>query len=650
MHESFVLSIVLGILALLLIANLSHFITKKIGFPYSIFLVIIGAALHTFGNGIGIFDQFTLTPELLFFVFLPPLLFESAFHIDFRKLKKDALSIVTFATLGVVLTALIIATGINLLLGIPIWVSLLFASIIASTDPIAVIAIFKELGAPKRLLQMVDAESMLNDGTSIILSKVILSVMSVGFAGDNLIWTGPNFVFVFAGGIAFGGLMALLGTFIIKKVKNEMLIEMTTTVVVAYISFIVAEEFLGVSGVVSTVAAGMVTGNFGREKFSAQVKRFITEVWEYLSFIANSLVFLLVGITFGLELLITNYPAIIAAFVCVLVGRAVSVYTVGFFHNTIFSDNTIPGTWLHILNWGGLRGSLPIAIVLSLPENIAYRPELLNLTVGVVLLSLVVNGLTIKPLIKILKVDEPSLMEKAQSEITKTLLLSRSRKHIGGLKELGEISHYSDQKVDETYRKKLESVFTGLKTIGKHDRESVKRAMYQMAFQIEREVFIRLYEKGVITERILSKLKAKLDEGLDLIEAGIYPEEFSKNKVMKALSAKSKKGFSLKELFLYRKAREFANLEVLEEFAIFTDIPVLQDVYQELTTTYDKLIEKNRKMCNDLVSGDPDKIQQYEADLCYSEFAAMEASLLYDLEEKGQISKRTINVLHKAVR
>jgi CPA1 family monovalent cation:H+ antiporter len=632
-----------------LVANISQFVSKKVGFPYSILLVLTGALLHLGRDVITVFKDFALTPELLFFIFLPPLLFESAFHLDFRKLKKDALVISVFATAGVVLTALVVGLGLYSTLGIPFWISLLFAAIISSTDPIAVIAIFKDIGVPKRLLQMLDTESMLNDGTSIIFSKIILSILSVGFAGESLIWTGANFIYVVLGAVFFGGLVAILATYFIKRLKNEMLIEVTITLLVAFTTFIVAEEFLQVSGVVATVASGIFLGNIGIQKFSPRVKHFVTEFWEYVAFIANSFVFLLVGLTFGFELVFTNYTSIIIAYLLVLAGRAFSIYSLSIIYNKFAPENKIPATWMHVLNWGGLRGALPIAVVLALPENVAYKAELLTITVGVVILSLVINGLSIKLLLRFLKVDEPSLLEKAQSEIAKTMLLSRSRKHINLLNQIGEISSDSDKKFDITYQKKINSIFSGIKEFSPEQKECNKQAIYHMAFQIEKEVFIKLYEKGVLTEKILNKLKEKLEEGLDLIESGIYPEEFSKNKVMKALSEKSKKGFSLKELFLYRKAREFANLEVIQELSVFADIPVLKDLHAEIISTYNKLISKNRKMCNDLVSGDPEKIQQYEQDLCYTEFLAMEENLFHNLQNQGKLSLAVTKILHKAI-
>jgi len=649
MHESPISALIIGVIGLLLIANISHFVSKKISFPYSILLLLTGAVLHLAKDTLVIFKDFSLTPELLFFVFLPPLLFESAFHLDFRKLKKDALIISVFASFGVVIAAIVAGFGLYWTLGIPFWISLLFAAIISSTDPIAVITIFKDLGVPKRLLQMLDAESMLNDGTSIIFSKIILSILSVGFAGESFIWSGANFLYVVVVAIIFGGLTALLASKIIKKLQDEMLIEVTITLLVAFTTFIVSEQFLKVSGVVATVSAGIFLGNMGIHKFSPRIKHFVSEFWAYMAFLSNSFVFLLVGLTFGFDLLATNYPTIILAYLLVLAGRAISIYSLALLYNKFFPENQIPTSWMHILNWGGLRGALPIAVVLALPDTIEFKPELLNITVGVVILSLLINGLTIKFLIRFLKIDQPSLLEQAQFEVAKTMMLSHSRKHINLLKEIGEISTKSDKKIHETYQQKLGAVFSGVKKLSTEQREATKQAMYHMAFHIEKEVFIKLYEKGVLSEKILTKLKEKLEEGLDLIEAGIYPEEFSKNKIMKALSENSKKGFNLKELFLYRKAREFGNLEVINQMSVFAEIPILKDLHDEIIATYNKLITKNRKMCDDLVSGDPHKIQQYEHDLCYTEFLAMEKNLFHDLQHHGKLSLAASRILHKAI-
>ena len=645
MYDSLVLTIVLSVITLLFIANISHFITKKTGLPYSIFLVLIGAVLHTFKADFPAFQDTALTPELLFFVFLPPLLFESAFHLNLRKLKKDAFIIITLATAGVVITSFVVAVLVNQWLGIPIWISLLLASVLSSTDPIAVIAIFKELGAPKRLLHLVEAESMLNDGTSIIFSKIILSILSVGFVGEDLVWNGANFIFVVFGAVVFGVIVAFVSSWVIYNLKNEMLMEVTVTLLAAFGSFLIAEEFLRVSGVIATVTTGVFLGNFGREKFSIQIKSFVKEIWEYLAFLANSLVFLLVGITFGFELLFANPLRIIVVFLAVLIGRSAGVYILSFIHNQFFVDNQIPVSWMHVLNWGGLRGSLPLAIVLSLPEDLAYRAELLNLTVGVVLMYLLVNGLTIKPLIHWLKIDQLSSLEKAKAEISKTLLLIQSKIHIDELKALGEIPDALDTKVYKAYQDKLESSYHDLESLGKFQRECLKKALYQMAFQTERDVFTNLYEKRVISEKILRKLQEKLDEGLDLIESGIYPEEFQKSKIMKYISSKSKKDFRLRDLFLYRKAREVANLKVLQKFGVLSEVKVLGNVYSEFRATYQKLLDKNQLVCRRLIKNYPDEIKKYEWDICNREVLAMEEDILHDLHNQGVVNTNSINIL-----
>lgn len=650
-HSSLLLT-VLGIVFFLVIANFSHFLSKKFDFPYTILLVIIGVFLHAFRNQIIFIHDLSLTPGLLFYIFLPLLLFESSFNIDFRRLKKDWTLVSALAIFGVVITSLIIGFTLQYLLNIPIWISLIFGAIISSTDPIAVIAIFKETAAPKRLIQLVESESMFNDGTSVMLAKLILSFLSFGFATAQIASGVQNFFWVLIGSIVFGSILAYSASVLIRELKNEMFIEVTFTFIVAYLSFLIAESVLELSGIISTVASGIILGNIGRNRFSPEVKKIVLKLWEYIAFIANSFVFLLVGITFGLGTLFQDFNQVLIAFIVVNLSRALVVYPISeIFNKSRKSDlEKIPRSWMHLIFWGGLRGALPLAMIISLESQLPsdYYEFLSRLTVGTVLLTLIINGLTIKPLVKLLKVSNPTMIEQIQFNLAHTLLLKLSRKHIKKLQKVGEISLDSDMNLESKYLQKLKLLFHNFGN-SPEEKLTIKKAFYQMAFQVEREVFNKLQEKGVITEKILSKLKEKLDEGLDLIESGIFPQEFSEHKIMKVLSKKSKKSFNLKELFLYRKAREFANLEVIDNFTVFCEVPELKQYSDELLKTYRLLIKKNRKMCKDILSGNPEKIKQYEQDLCYSEFLAMEEKLLQDLHHRGAISESGLKVLGKAI-
>lgn len=638
---------------LLLLANLVLFVSKKVKLPYAILLFIIGLIA---GN-VRFFPQVEslgITKDLLFFIFLPPLLYESAFNINFRRFQKDFGVITMLASVGVILSSFVVGFLASTILGIPIFVALIFAAIISSTDPIAVISIFKELGLKKRLIQMIDSESMFNDGTSAIFLDIILTFGTIGLAAGTL-WEGiGGFVYVVVGGISVGILSGFLASAIIGQIKNDFLIEVTMTIVTAYLSFIIAEEVFDVSGIVSTVVTGIMVGNYGRDSFSPQVKLILKDLWEYIAFIANSFVFLLIGISLKLDIVLDHLDKILILYLIVIFSRAVSVYLIGFLHNQFSTkDKFIPNSWLHILNWGGLRGALPVALALGLTSEIGENPflnaesiEIIYInTIGVVLLSLLVNGLTLKPLIRFLKVNRATTKDSIELLLMKGYVLNRGIRRIKNLEKIGHITDQNRnlmRKFEGSFKKVIKQV---KKTFEESPRD-VEAVLYQHAFNIEKHVFIRLYEKHTITKKILNVLEEKILEGMDLIESGIFPEDFYLySKKMLALSQKNNKGFNLQEKYLFRKAREYGNLEVLEELEVFENIPSLRPCIQKVTNAYYRFHTKNHNLCVQMEEDNPKVIEEFKRDIYFAEFVATEEDVIDRLHHEGKISMTTVNEL-----
>ncbi len=653
---------VISISFLLLLANLILFLSKKVKLPFAVLLVLVGASLYPLRQQGGLFSlqDINLTPELLFFVFLPALLFESSFNIDFRKLSKDIDIVILLATAGVLISTIITGFLVSNFINLPLPIAFLFAAVISSTDPIAVISIFKELGIPKRLIQLVDSESMLNDGTSLILSKFVSSSLAIGIAGGSLVtdlMSGiESFFYVIIVSVGLGVFVGVVTAKVIEKIKNEFLIEVSITLAVSYLTFIVSEEFLGSSGIISTVLTGVILGNYGRDKFSPKVKHLLKEIWEYISFVANSLVFILVGATYGIRFLIDYWPQIILASIAVYIGRAVAVYSMGWLHNTINKEKSLPLSWIHILWWGGMRGALPIAVISYLTKGIdndsgilvAFENDLLFTTVGVVFFSLVVSGLTMRPLIRLLKVDKPKPQETIERLLIKALVLNKAIKRIKHLEKLGEISG-SHRFLDKKFLLDFRRTTRNLRSAFEDDPILFQKTTFTYAFHIEREVFIKLREKNIIPSKILRRLENKLLHGIDLIDKGIFPRDFAKTKSMQKIAFNSRKNLSLEEVYLYRKAREFANLEVLSQLESFIEIPVLEPCMANIAENYREFYEKNKRICKALEEKNASEIVQFEEHLCYNEFLATEEDVLNEMEVNGKVSKAVLTELQQSL-
>jgi Na+:H+ antiporter len=387
---------------LLVVAIFVAIIARRIHLPYTVGLVLTGVVLALARIDSGV----VLTHEIVFDGILPPLLFEAALCIRWSELRRDALPVLTLATLGVVISALVVAIGTAILLGWPISSALVFGVLIAATDPVAVVAMFKDTGVKGRLRLLVESESLLNDGVAAVLFALVLASAQAAAGESTTALQVAEALVLTAGGGTLVGLVCGAVAIALAGRTTDHLVETTLTLVAAYGSFLLAEQ-LHVSGVLATVAAGLLMGNFGvlhgreHDVSSFEDREFVMAFWEFAAFIANSLIFLLIGMTVaGIPFTGLGTAALAIIVVLVLLGRALSVYPLCLLFVT--SRWAIPIPAQHILWWGGLRGALALALALVLPPSLPLRNEIVIATFGTVAFSVVVQGLTMSPFLRIL--------------------------------------------------------------------------------------------------------------------------------------------------------------------------------------------------------------------------------------------------------
>lgn len=400
------------VLLLLLIGCVVGMSARRYRLPYTLALVVAGIALGFVGPEQ--LQAFELSADVLFTFLLPALLFEAALHVNLAEFRRDAWVIGTLAVVGVAIAAA--ATGALTYLGLATtglrpgfgWgEAFLFGSVIAATDPISVLALFRELGVGRRLYMLVEGESLLNDGVAVVLFLIVAAVLGIEIGhgghqphlegtGDIAVYAIRTFGWMAGGGVLIGTVIGGLSASFMRTVDDH-LVEITITTVVAYGSFLIAEE-LHCSGVLSTVVAGVVTGSFGtRYGMSTRTRLAVENFWTYAAFVANTLVFLLLGVELQIEAFIADGLPIVIAFVATLVGRAVVIYPV--IAASQRTDHPVPMDWAHVLWWGGLRGSLSMVLVLGLPYAFPARDLLVHLVFGVVSASLFLQGLTVSGLL-----------------------------------------------------------------------------------------------------------------------------------------------------------------------------------------------------------------------------------------------------------
>jgi CPA1 family monovalent cation:H+ antiporter len=369
--------------------------------PYTVALVVAGLTLGT----LHAVEAPHLTRELVFALFLPGLVFEAAFHLRYQDVRRDAVPVIALAIPGVgivlTVTAAALVAGsrtLGMTDGLGWRQALVFGSLIAATDPIAVVALFRSLGAPPRLTMLMEAESLLNDGTAIVCFGLVLAATAGAPIGAATLLL--RFGLVVGVGAAVGGVMGY-GLCQLSRRIDDPMVEITLTMLAAYGSFALAEQ-LGGSGVIATVVAGLLCGNYGVSvAMSAATRTAVTSFWAYAAFLLNSVVFLLIGFEVRLSALAAVWPIILLAAGAVLIARVIVI--AGTAASVSRSAHRIDAAWIAPLTWGGLRGALSMVLALSLPADFPRRELIVTMTFGVVIVSIIVQGTTMAPLLRRLR-------------------------------------------------------------------------------------------------------------------------------------------------------------------------------------------------------------------------------------------------------
>ena len=378
------------IIELLLIASLVAIAVRRLHIPYTVALVVVGLLLTAQST-----VKLELTPELILAFFVPPLVFEAAFHLNISELRRNLTTILILAVPGVLITSLIVGGLLSAGTVLSLPVAMVFGALIAATDPVAVVALFRLLGVPKQLSVLVEGESLLNDGTALVLFNLMVAVVLTG--KFDLLSSVAEFFKVATGGVVLGLVLGWIISRLIARI-DDYLIEITLTTVLAFGSYLIAEQ-LHFSGVLAVVAAGLITGRMGPQGMSPTTRIVLYNFWEYVTFLVNSLVFLLIGLEVDIRALIGAWQPILWAIGAVLLARLIVVYGLSWL--TARFTEPISRRWRLIMFWGGLRGALSLALALSLP--LAFGPErdlLRTMAFGVALFTLLIQATSMSALVR----------------------------------------------------------------------------------------------------------------------------------------------------------------------------------------------------------------------------------------------------------
>jgi monovalent cation:H+ antiporter, CPA1 family len=385
------IELLVGLLAL---AAFVAIVARPLRLPYTVALVVAGLLVGVAASAAG-YPAVHVPPELVLLVLLPGLVFEAAYRLRIAELRRWFGGLALLAIPGVVISAAVVAVVLNVATGLRLDLAFIVGAMVSATDPAAVVATFKRVRVPPALSTMVDGESLLNDGTGLVLFAIAIQAVSAPIGPGQAILTFAATVAISVGiGLATGFIAAR-----VMSLVDDHLIELTISVVLAYGSYLLADQ-VHLSGVIATVSAAIVLGNVGPGRTMSEAGGdAIDTVWEFLAYLLTAVVFLLVGLSIPPVQLVHSIGPIAWGIVGILIGRALVVYILlgGASRLTIRPGlaESIPAGWLHVLFWAGLRGAVAVAMALALPADLPQRDLLQEITFGVVLFTLLVQGTTV---------------------------------------------------------------------------------------------------------------------------------------------------------------------------------------------------------------------------------------------------------------
>jgi len=518
-------TILLALAGLLTVVGLVQPVAVRFKLPHNVVLALVGvviALLSSFLLYTTLTDAFNYVAEMILnlplnaavfiYIFLPILLFQAAFTLDVNRMVDDAAPILLLAVVAVVVATAVVGAALAPVSGMPVVVCLLLGSIVATTDPSAVVAIFRDIGAPARLSRLVEGESLLNDAAAIAIFSILLNLLVSGANPD--VGAGVWFFFyAFLGGGAVGALAARLVLAAMPLMRDLRTAQVTLTVALPYVAYIVSDRYLGVSGVVAAVAAGLVMSALGRRRIAPDTWKFLEEMWEQIAFWAGSLVFvmaailvprLLVKITlFDLGLLLVLVAATLAARAAVLFGLLPTLTALGL-------SQAVSTPYKLVILWGGLRGAVTLALALAVTEN-HFLPEDVKtfvavLATGYVLFTLFVNGLTLRPLIRLLGIDRLSPVDSALRRQVLALSLSNVRDAVQATAKEYEIAPAVLRSATRTYDARIAEVASpGEQEPDVADRDRVNIGLVALAHR-EAELILDHQRQRTVSPHIVETL------------------------------------------------------------------------------------------------------------------------------------------------
>lgn len=662
-----------GAIWLFLLLTLATFIqplSKKLKLPYAVLLLGVGFLLNQanqfFLNDVVPFD---FSSDMVFFVFLPTLIFEAAYHINLRHFRGLFKEIAGLAIFGLIVSILITGLGLHYTIGIPLGASLLFGALISATDPVAVLSVFKELKAPKKLTTIVDGESLLNDATALVVFQFLLlnwDNIQVSELPWQTILLFKNILF----GLSVGAILGYFFSEAIGKASSKG-VQMTLSLILAHVTFIIAESFLNVSGILATMAAGMVMASLSKTRMTEETRKSFSDIWTFLEFISNSLIFILLGFKLAQMPLLIHWKIIlISVAITILIARPISVFASFALTNQFRKpvDKT-PFSYQLLTVWGGIRGVLAAALLFLIPADFPYVTEFYAMTTGIVLATFFLKATTIPFWMHKFKFVRLSKREKLQRMDAELLIKKNVQEYLTDIYK----KRYVRKDVYEKLLKKYEKSETEIEEkvikihqniINKDDRES-EVILSHYALGIEIKAYNRLFELQEISGRRFHVLMSSINRQMDRLEKNILPhEQVSITKYAPSIPSEQKfKWFKdfyqryrnkmILERYQHYRSRNIASWQVLIDFKKLKERHIFfheSPIVEKIILRYEIWNQNAQRRLQSLEKRFPKVIQPFLITLTENVCLKKEHDIESDLFEKGLISEKVLDTLESSLK
>jgi len=674
----------LSLFVLIAMSSVIYFAAKRFKTPYTVLLVFVGLLLVPivnlpyFEKVFGFLDDLVLTPELLFYIFLPVLIFESAFNMKIRKMLDSTYAITALSIVTLLISTVIIGAGLYYILplvgfGLPFIVALLFGAIISAIDPVAVLALFKEANAPRRLSMIFEGESLFNDGTAMALFLVLLAVAVNGFHGTETILHGIfDFTVMIVMGIVIGLVMAAMISRALRYTKSNEFVTVTLLLISAHLVFITTELInssgvFHVSSIIATTVAALFLGNYSRSILAPKTDEYLGKLIEHMAFVVNSLVFLLAGLLFassGVDFGQLWLPIVISVFV-VAFARLVSVYCVTRPLNALKVEQEIPSSWERLLAWGSLRGALSIIIVLMIPDDftvdgwtIPYTPRdfLLSLTIGCILATLFIKAPMIMPLMRRYGIGSSDPLKEAHEADLGVYYLLTERAQLQSYKSRGFLT---PQLFDKTCRLVDERLEAAEKKradlVDAHGADIFDQSLHLSMVHVEKMALKRLFINDEVSESTYRKIYSKLSLQQEKIEAAQHNEIDPKvhtdrkdifdrmvlfvqspfDKSRNVVTPAQKLEYYRAQMIMARKA-----VHTIERMQTEYDYPVfLKQSYERVSARYIQYRDRSAQKLEDIVVAHKEELAPYLSKLAERTLSSSGARAINYLHERGLVDE-----------